>query len=416
VSVRAPRILLAGPVDTRDGGTTVGGIASHVSDLARALARAGAEVAAYADNAAPSPGPEQTEWGLVFARSPLARDMRSAAELASGAGLGALRRTFAERRRLALLGQTLPPTLANVFGMRAAADAFSPNVLHHHPPDFPPLYARLAGLGNVPDVVTLHSLSRFDEVDRPAIGELVLENVRRAGRVVCVSADLASGLAQLAPDVEVEIVPNGIDMAVFNPGNRRVDRSEQSPGGHPTVLFAGRVCTDKGVPQLVDAVARLRARHPAVRLVLAGPVRGLDPEALAAAAGLPKRALTVLGPVDASRLADLLRASAMLVFPSLAREGQGRTVIEAMATGTPVIASAVGAVPALLAGGSAGLLVPPGDAEALADAMDAVLDDPSAAATRVTRGLELARTFDADMVAERLLGTYRDLLEHAEPS
>jgi glycosyltransferase involved in cell wall biosynthesis len=137
------------------------------------------------------------------------------------------------------------------------------------------------------------------------------------------------------------------------------------------IVYAGRLTPAKGVHVLVDAVARLAAKGLACRLLVAG--EAADPEyleTLRRSAGL----LPVTWIGWSSEPADIYRMADVVVLPSVWPEPFGMVLLEAMACGTAVVASAVGGVPELLGGQFAELLVPPNDAAALAERLGAVLD------------------------------------------
>ena len=164
------------------------------------------------------------------------------------------------------------------------------------------------------------------------------------------------------PADRVEVLPNPV---VAAPAPR------PARAGPPVVLYASRLVVEKGVHTLLDAAARLPA---GVRVRLAGSGR-LEPavRARVATEGLP---VDVLGAVPPSRVAAELRAAAVAVLPALWWENCPMAVLEAAACGVPVVASAVGGVPELVDDGRTGLLVPPGDAAALAGALTRLLSDP----------------------------------------
>ena len=187
----------------------------------------------------------------------------------------------------------------------------------------------------------------------------------RVDRFVAPSAFLRDRVAEGGlPADRVEVLPNPVVA-----GSPRPARAEP-----PAVLYASRLVAEKGVHTLLDAAARLPA---GVRVRLAGSGR-LEPavRARVATEGLP---VDVLGAVPPSRVAAELRAAAVAVLPALWWENCPMAVLEAAAGGVPMVASAVGGVPELVDDGRTGLLVPPGDAAALAGALTRLLSDPAEA-------------------------------------
>jgi glycosyltransferase involved in cell wall biosynthesis len=205
---------------------------------------------------------------------------------------------------------------------------------------------------------------------------------RLAEAIVVNSSATAARLRRIpGAAAKLTIVPNGVDPTRFAPGPadaRLVDSLGLDPAV-PVVGYFGRLERGKGVDVLVDAATRLHAKLPATAFLFVGegPLR----EALtarAATAGLPA---CFVGQRD--DVAALLRLCAVVVLPSR-QEAFGRILIEAMAAGVPVVASAVGGIPEVCVDGVTGLLVPPEDADALAVAIALTLTDQAATQARVT--------------------------------
>jgi glycosyltransferase involved in cell wall biosynthesis len=117
----------------------------------------------------------------------------------------------------------------------------------------------------------------------------------------------------------------------------------------------------------------------------------------------------VTGALPSAELVALYRRATLVVVPSL-YEGFGLPAAEAMACGTPVVATRAGALPEVLAAGGGGLLVPPGDAEALAKAIATLLDQPEARAELGARApARIRAAYSWPAVAARTLGVYREL-------
>jgi len=196
-------------------------------------------------------------------------------------------------------------------------------------------------------------------------------------RIVCVSAYLADRTAARLPRRiadRIRVVGNGVDTEAFHPAWELRDTERM------TVLFVGRTIPDKGVDVLLRAAALLAT--DAIEILVLGS-QNFDPHAplspyesslreLAAASRTPVRFLPTVG---RHRIPDVLRTADVLVVPSRWPEPYGLTVTEGMATGIPVVASAVGGIPEAL--GGSGILVPPDDPDALVDALRGLADDPA---------------------------------------
>jgi glycosyltransferase involved in cell wall biosynthesis len=223
-----------------------------------------------------------------------------------------------------------------------------------------PAAARVGRALRVPVVLTAHGTDvRFLEGGLPpARRDEILAACAAASTVVAVSADLARRLVQVGVEERrVEVLPMGVDADVFAPGERAAARRELGlPDAGPIVLFVGRVTPDKGVIVLSEAAHRLDRD---TRVFAAGPAEVTPP------------GIELLGVLAPRELARWLVAADVMCLPSFA-EGTPVSVAEALATGTPVVATSVGGIPDQIAPGN-GLLVPPGDVDALATALSEAL-------------------------------------------
>jgi glycosyltransferase involved in cell wall biosynthesis len=223
----------------------------------------------------------------------------------------------------------------------------------------------------------------------------VLERIvaRRADAVTCVSGDLAARMRRLgAADAGLAIVPAPPARA---PGREAVAaaRSDLGGAGRPVVLAVGRLAAQKGFGTLLAAAASWQDRDPRPMLALAGagPLEAVL-RAQADSGGIRVRFLGERGDVPA-----LLAAADVVVVPSR-WEGQPLTVQEALRAGRPLVASRAGGIPGLT-GEDAAVLVPPGDAAALAAAVLAVLDHPGRAAALSEAARARAATLPSEAAA-----------------
>jgi len=233
---------------------------------------------------------------------------------------------------------------------------------------------------------------------------LVQRAVARGAHVHVPSDYVAGEVIELlgVPRDRVGVVPHGVD---------HVTPLDVVPDDPPYVLALGTVEPRKDYPGLVRAFEGVAAIHTNVRLVIAGRDGwGVDATDAAIAAS-PFRARIERRQVDgdAARREILARAH-VLVYPSV-YEGFGLPPLEAMAAGTPVVATAAGAVPEVI--GDAALLVPVGDVDALAAAITKVLDDESTCAALRTSGSERAARFTWKACAAGLVDLYARAVEAA---
>jgi glycosyltransferase involved in cell wall biosynthesis len=274
-----------------------------------------------------------------------------------------------------------------------------------------------APAGRQPLVVSLHGSDVF-VAERHAIARIVARwTFGRAGRVTACSEDLRERAVTLGLAADrSETVPYGVDAGRFapNPAARAAVRARLGVGADDPVLFtAGRLVRKKGFEFLIDATAVLTRRWPTLVCVIGGG-GDLDRElaARATAQGVGDR-LRFLGVLAQDAVADHLAAADVAVVPSVHDasgnvDGLPNVVLEALASGTPLVASTVGGIPAVVADGRTGLLVPERDVEALAGAVGRLLGD-AALRDRIGREArgEAVRLRSWERVAERFEAAYR---------
>jgi glycosyltransferase involved in cell wall biosynthesis len=231
------------------------------------------------------------------------------------------------------------------------------------------LFCALAWLFDVPFVFHLHSgeFRIFYEHECPSpMRRWVRWVLRHAARVVVLTPDWMAALSTIEERAALHVLVNPVHIAPL-PARRPLR------AGHPVLLFLGRLREKKGVFDLLRAMPTVLERHSGTRLVLAGDGDARAVHTLAAELGVTA-CLDLPGWIDgADKDAALARAD-VLVLPSHF-EGLPICVLEAMATGVPVVATAAGGIPYALDGGRCGVLVATADSAALAAALVALLDD-----------------------------------------
>lgn len=270
--------------------------------------------------------------------------------------------------------------------------------------------ARMGASLRVPVVATAH---RADVLDVPARGPRsraqVAEAIQEIDQVCAVSAAIGAAADALAtPRRPVAVVPNGADTTVFTPRPVAEARARLGlPDGERIVTYVGKLVPRKGVDTLIEAMGLLARRPGGAPLLVAGGIgemrEGL--ERRAAELGVADR-VRFVGKVPHDDVGWWMAAGDLFVLPSLS-EGLPTVVCEAMNCGRPVVATAVDGTPEIVRDGVTGLLVPPRQPAALADALAAVLDDPDRAARMGAEALRLGRelyTWDAN--ARRMTELY----------
>jgi starch synthase len=291
-------------------------------------------------------------------------------------------------------------------------------------------YASLAGhlaslLYAVPHVVTVHSLEPLRPWKAEQLGggyalsswcERVA--VEGAAAVIAVSdgmrADVLGAYPSVPPE-RVRVIRNGIDTREYAP-DLQIDVLERYgvDPSRPSVVFVGRVTRQKGLPVLLRAAGRI---DPTAQLVICAgqaDTAELEAEVAGLAAQLREYRSGVIwlsGMLAKREVIQLLSHATVFVCPSL-YEPLGIVNLEAMACGAAVVASRVGGIPEVVADGGTGLLVPPDDAGALAEAINALVRDPARARAMGQRGRHRAiAEFGWAAVAQQTAALYAELVK-----
>jgi glycosyltransferase involved in cell wall biosynthesis len=239
--------------------------------------------------------------------------------------------------------------------------------------------------GPRPLVVSLHGSDVYVAERHGVVGRAARATFQRAGWVTACSDDLGRRAVALGADpARIETVPYGVDAGRFAPNRaaRAAIRSALGVGDGPLVFGAGRLVRKKGFEHLIDAVGQLRRRFPAIRLVIAG--EGDLRDELAARALAANAGHVLLGARTQDEVGRTAAAADVVAVPSVHDaagnvDGLPNFALEAMATGTPVVATRVGGLPQAIEDGVTGRLVDEGSADALAAAIGGLLDAPDEA-------------------------------------
>jgi len=347
----------------------VGGGPVLAASLMPALAARGHDIVVVTDRRPPELPEAASHDGIPIVRLPFRQ--------ALGGDLAAVPRL---RRRLVALTQTHAPQLVHLYSLGYA------ELFHHETACSPPL----------PLLATLHRTFPATSVQPDgAIGR----SLRAADRVTaCSVAVLAATVAQV-PEIagKSSVVLNALPEP---PG--AVDAASFAP---PKLLAVGVAVAHKGFDLALAAFARLRPGRPTLSLTIAGDGPALPALRQQAASLGVADAVDLRGRVEPDEVPGLMRASSLVLMPSRI-EPFGLVALQAAQCGRAIVAARVGGLPEIVVDGVTGLLVPPDDAEALARAIGALLDDPARA---VRIGLAARRHAQASFVWDRFVDAYDEL-------
>ena len=280
----------------------------------------------------------------------------------------------------------------------------------------------LANRLGIPLITTFHgfdaTLSTAALLCSPAWANYPLfrRRLARQGHLfLCVSSFIRGRvLAMGFPEARTHVHYTGVDCQAIRPR----DQGEETP----TILHVARLVDMKGTQYLIRAFRAVARRHPGANLVIIGDgPRRRSLRALTKTLRLEPR-VQFLGALPHAQVVARLRGAAMLVLPSVRTvtgrvEGLGMVLLEAAATGVPVVASRVGGIPEGVIDGQTGFLVPERDVDALSRRMNDLLDAP---AMRVGMGLQarafVERQFDLRRQGERLEAFYDAALSNPRPA
>lgn len=309
--------------------------------------------------------------------------------------------------RLPFNGSAVPlrPNPLDGAVVRRALEEFEPDVVHVHEPMAPSTSFLALRDARVPVVATFHTFhgaASFPALLYRVIAPLFQTVWDRVDLPIAVSHAAAGCVGTRAGGVP-RIIPNGVSVETF--------ASARPATGLPPgrrLLFVGRLEKRKGFRHAVRAFGELASRYPDLHLVVVG--HGRESDALRALDRHARRRVVMLGRVSNAALPGYYAAADVFVSPATGGESFGIVLAEAMSAGLPVVASALKGYAEVVRHEHEGLLVPPRDDDALADAIARLLDDPSLARRLGAAGRLRARTFSWDAVATHIEDAYREVL------
>jgi phosphatidylinositol alpha-mannosyltransferase len=285
------------------------------------------------------------------------------------------------------------------------------DVVHVHEPTVPILSLVVLRHSHALNVGTFHAYRETNvmyEYMRPLLQRVFN---RLDGRIF-VSEAVRDYVSQYFPG-DSTIIPNGIDCARFAPDLQPID---QFNDGRPNILFVGRMDARKGLRYLLRAFPYIKEAIPDARLIVVGAFSDKDKAPFIRYARANKlHGVHFVGYVSPEELPRYHRTATVYCAPNTGFESFGIVLLEAMASGLPIVASDITGFRSVLEDGAEGLFVPPQDERAIARAVIALLSDPARRAAMADCGRRKAARYDWSIIAQRVLDYYDELIAAQPP-
>lgn len=270
---------------------------------------------------------------------------------------------------------------------------------------------KCAELAEIPTIMNIHAIVQYEHTQDPGVSPLSGYQLRRqlnASRLVDRIVVHSEYMRRIVPIYygvrrdKVIVIPNGINLEAFSNRN-----GGQKLPGEPAIINIGRFSFLKGTPTLIEAVAKVRTKLPGAKLHIIGNVA---PEYLQVSRRPGVEEYTIFhGEVEEhTNVLRYLKGSDILISASR-HEGFGIVILEAMASGVPVIASDIESFQELISNGTNGLLFPVGDADALSEAIVTLYENRLLRKELVFQGLETAKRYSWTDVASKYISLYQSL-------
>ena len=277
------------------------------------------------------------------------------------------------------------------------------DVLHVHEPAAPSLSLLACWVADGPIVATMHAAmprSRVLHVAQPILAS-ALEKI--SGRIAVSEPARATLVEHLGGDAV--LIPNGVNVSRYE----KAEPLPGFPGSGGTLGFLGRMDEPrKGLDILLAAFSLMAPERPGLRLLIAG--RGDPEEALEQVPAPYRDRVVLLGQVSDADRVRMLHSVDVFCAPNTGGESFGMVLVEAMASGAPIVASDIDAFRQVLRGGEAGELFATGDARDLARAAGRLLDDPARRAELSAAALAAVAQYDWSVVARDVLRVYETVM------
>jgi len=325
------------------------------------------------------------------------------------------RKACGDSQDIMALGRPFPVPSGGSIARATLSPALSPparailererfDIIHLHEPLGSTLTLTMLRVSQSVNVGTFHACHREPRGYR-MMRPLVIRWFNKLDGKIAVSKPAMNYISKHFPG-DYKIIPNGIDVEHFSAD---VPTIERFCDGKLNILFVGRLEKRKGLRYLLNAYEEVKRQLPDSRLIVVGPGARREYEKLASKASLKDVIFT--GYVSNKDLPRYYKTADLFCAPAVGEESFGIVLLEAMAAARPVVASNIDGYASVISHGVEGLLVPPKDEQALANAITRLLSDKSLRQEMGSKGRLKAEECDWQNIARRVVAYYTSLLD-----
>ena len=283
------------------------------------------------------------------------------------------------------------------------------DVVHLHEPFMPMLCSATLRFSNTVNVGTFHAAQGKPgyDIGRPVTTWILEHRARKLHGHIAVSKPAMDYASRFVPG-DYEIIPNGVDIHHFRPD---VPLIQEYCDGKLNIVFMGRLEFRKGLNYLLKAFYYVKKEMPNTRLIICGPGTRLRKRYEQWVKDVRLKDVVFTGLVNFEEQPSYYRTADVFCAPNTSHESFGLVLVEAMATGRPVVASNIEGFASVVTDGKDGLLVPPMTVRPLANTLLKLLNDKQLRLQMGENGLITAQKYDWEGVAARVLAYYSKTIE-----